>query len=426
MQQATQIALARRVFDFVERDTTELADAIFLNPVASYTCPQQAQRERDRLFRDHPLFFGLSCELPKPGDYRADDLSGMPVLVVRAQDGRLRAFLNVCRHRGAKVATGSGSGKRVFVCPYHAFTYDLEGRLTKLQSQGFPELTCEERSLVQIPVAERHGLIWVRATPGGEIDVDALLGGLAPEMASYNLASYSHYETRTLTKEMNWKLVIDTFLETWHVATLHRETVGPIFQPNVNAFDAFGYNGRLIIPRRSLLGLRKEPESSWDLLMHSAIVYTLFPNALLVWQGDHVETWRSFPVGTDTSRCTAEAALFTPTPATADKAKQHWDRNMDLLMRTVDAEDFPVCLDIQRGFAAQAQQHMTFGRNEPALAHYHRSLRQALGPEEPCARAPTESKWPTPANPALQQFTEMVVTHQPESPGMLGTTSGSS
>ncbi len=96
---------------------------------------------------------------------------------------------------------------------------------------------------------------------------------------------------------MNWKLVIDTFLETWHVATLHKETVGPIFQPNVNAFDAFGRNGRLIIPRRSLLEKKSEPESSWDLLTHSAIVYTLFPNALLVWQGDHVETWRSFPVG---------------------------------------------------------------------------------------------------------------------------------
>jgi hypothetical protein len=178
---------------------------------------------------------------------------------------------------------------------------------------------------------------------------------------------------------MNWKLVIDTFLETWHVATLHRETVGPIFQPNVNAFDAFGRNGRLIIPRRTMMGLRDEPESGWDFLKHSAIVYTLFPNALLVWQGDHFETWRSFPVGNSTDRCITEAALFTPKPAVTDKEKRHWDRNFDLLMRTVDAEDFPVCLDIQRGFGAGAQPHVTFGRNEPALGHYHRSLRDALG-----------------------------------------------
>lgn len=379
MEHATQVALTRRVLDFVDRNTTELATDVYLNPVSSYTSGELAERERELLFRRHPLFFGLSCELPNPGDYRADDLSGVPVLVVRASDGKLRAFLNVCRHRGAKVATGTGSGRRMFVCPYHAFTYDLEGRLTRLAAEGFPRLACEDMSLVAIPVAERHGLIWVRATPGAGIDVDGLLGGLAPEFASYKLDSYSHYKTATLAKDMNWKLVIDTFLETWHVATLHRDTIGPIFQPNVNAFDAFGRNGRLIIPRRSMLQLKEEPEAGWDFLKHSAIVYTLFPNALLVWQGDHFETWRSFPVGSGTAKCIAEAALFTPTRPDSDKAVRHWERNFDLLMRTVDAEDFPVCLDIQRGFGAGAQPHITFGRNEPALGHYHGSLRQALG-----------------------------------------------
>jgi phenylpropionate dioxygenase-like ring-hydroxylating dioxygenase large terminal subunit len=379
MHHATQVALTRRVLDFVERGTTELAPSVFLNPVSSYTCPKQAEREQQVFFRGHPIFFGLSCELPRPGDYRADDLSDVPLLVVRGAEGRLNAFLNVCRHRGAKVATGTGSGKRLFVCPYHAWTYDLDGRLTRVApAEGFPNITCEERSLVPLPVAEKHGLIFVQASPGPAIDVDALLGKLAPELASYHFATYAHYQTQTLTKDMNWKLVIDTFLETWHVATLHKATVASIFQPNVNAFDAFGRNGRLIIPRRSLLDCRHAPESRWDLLTHSAIVYTLFPNALLVWQGDHLETWRAFPVGGAPDKCIAEAALFTPKPPATDKEKRHWERNMDLLMRTVDAEDFPICLDIQRGFAAGAQEHITFGRNEPALGHYHRNIQQAL------------------------------------------------
>jgi phenylpropionate dioxygenase-like ring-hydroxylating dioxygenase large terminal subunit len=380
MHRATQIALTRRVIDFVARGTTELADAVFLNPVSTYTCPEQAERERRLLFREQPIFFGLSCELPRPGDYRADDLAGMPILVVRGRDGGLRAFLNVCRHRGAKVATGTGSGKRLFVCPYHAWTYDLEGRLMRVApAEGFPGIDCADRSLVPLPVAEKYGLIFVQATPGDGIEVDALLGDLGPELASYGFDGYTHYETQTLAKDMNWKLVIDTFLETWHVATLHTATVAPIFQPNVNAFDAFGRNGRLIIPRRTLLERKDEPESGWDLLTHSAIVYTLFPNALLVWQGDHLETWRAFPVGGATDKCIAEAALFVPKPAATDKEKRHWHRNMDLLMRTVDAEDFPVCLDIQRGFAAGAQSHITFGRNEPALGHYHRHIQAAVG-----------------------------------------------
>ena len=380
MEHAVQVDLTRRVLGFMENHTTELADQVYLNPTSTYTCTKQLEQEQEMLFRRHPIFFGLSCELPNPGDYRADDLSGVPLLVARGEDGQLRAFLNVCRHRGAKLASGSGSGKRAFVCPYHAWTYGLDGQLRKVNPpEAFPGITCAERSLVALPVAERHGLIWVQASPGADLDVDALLGGLGPEMASYGLESYSHFQTATLTKEMNWKLVIDTFLETWHVATLHRETVAPIFQPNVNAFDAFGRNGRLIIPRRSIMEAKGEPESRWDLLKHSAIVYTLFPNALLVWQGDHVETWRSFPVGGSTAKCIAEAALFSPKPAVTDKEKRHWDRNMDLLMRTVDAEDFPVCLDIQRGFGAQAQEHVTFGRNEPGLGHYHANIRAALG-----------------------------------------------
>src|SRR6185503_3626567 len=200
MQHATQVALTRRVLDFVDRNTTELAEAVYLNPTATYTCPEQAERERELLFRGHPLFFGLSCELGKPGDWRADDLSGVPVLVVRAGDGQLRAFLNVCRHRGAKVATGSGSGKRMFVCPYHAFTYDLEGRLTKLPAEGFPGLACADHSLVRIPVAERHGLIWVQATPGADLDVDSLLGGLGP--ATPRAALDFHSQLRGIVTEM--------------------------------------------------------------------------------------------------------------------------------------------------------------------------------------------------------------------------------
>ena len=250
MEHATQVALTRRVIGFVDRDTTELADAVYLNPVSTYTCPQQAERERELLFRGHPLFFALSCELAKPGDYRADDLSGVPILVVRGATAaqRLPQRLPAPRRQGRHRI---GLGQAPVRVPVPRLHLRSRRPADEAAAEGFPGLDCADRSLVRIPVAERHGLIWVQATPGAALDVDALLGGLGPEMASYGLASYSHYKTETLAKEMNWKLVIDTFLETWHVATLHRETVGPIFQPNVNAFDAFGRNGRLIIPRRT-------------------------------------------------------------------------------------------------------------------------------------------------------------------------------
>jgi phenylpropionate dioxygenase-like ring-hydroxylating dioxygenase large terminal subunit len=246
---------------------------------------------------------------------------------------------------------------------------------------GFGGLPDDTLNLVELPSLEKDGLVWVRPSVGEAIDADMLLAGLAPEIASYGFEGYSHYETRTLTKRMNWKLVIDTFLETWHVGTLHKETVAPIFQPNVNVFDAFGPHGRLIIPRRSILRLREEPEADWDFLRHSAVIYVLFPHTLLVWQGDHLEVWRSYP-GERPDETTAEISFYVPKPVTSEKEGEHWERNMEILMLTVNEEDFPVCLDIQKNFASGAQDHLTFGRNEPALSHYHRGVRRHIGVHE--------------------------------------------
>lgn len=383
MQHATQVELIRRVFDFFDRRTTSMAPHVYRNPATDYTCRGQARSEHEKLFRDYPIVIGLSGRIPNIGDYLTDDLAGLPILVVRTSSGAVKAFLNVCRHRGARVANGCGAGKKAFVCPYHGWTYDLEGRLKRINpAEAFPDLKPEDHSLVPLPAAEKHGLVWVRPAPGAEFDPDDLLDGLGPELASYRFQTASHFRTSLLHKKMNWKLAIDTFLETWHIGTLHRNTVASIFQPNINVFDAYGRNGRFILPRRSIVELRDRPEAEWDLLKHSAVIYLLFPNTLLVWQGDHLETWRSFPNGLATDECVAEASLYVPEPPETKKAVRYWDKNMDLLLATVEEEDFPVCVDIQSGFKADAQTHVTFGRNEPGLTHYHATMRSYLGLKE--------------------------------------------
>ncbi len=138
MAEEWQIKLLKRLLGYVDNKTTALADSPWRNEVAAYTDPERLAAEQAILFRRHPLLMGLSAEWARPGDYSTDDYAGVPILLSRGRDGKLRAFLNVCRHRGAKVADGCGRAQ-VFSCPYHAWTYDLSGRLMGIPDEAqFP------------------------------------------------------------------------------------------------------------------------------------------------------------------------------------------------------------------------------------------------------------------------------------------------
>src|SRR4051794_14153910 len=141
MRRQDQIAEARKLLAHIDNRTTALADGIYRNPVADYTCPRQAARERALLFEDKPLNIGLSALLPRAGDWMTHDHAGVPLLLARRDDGALQAFLNVCRHRGARVVDGCGSSARSFSCPYHGWTYGLNGALiARPEEDSFPSV----------------------------------------------------------------------------------------------------------------------------------------------------------------------------------------------------------------------------------------------------------------------------------------------
>jgi phenylpropionate dioxygenase-like ring-hydroxylating dioxygenase large terminal subunit len=370
---------ARKLFAYLDTQTTAIADTVYRNEVADYTCRKQFARERELFFRRGPLFVGLSCLLPRAGDYMTHDYAGVPMLLLRHEDGNLRAFLNVCRHRGARVADGAGQGVKRFLCPYHAWAYATDGRLiARPDERSFADIDSASCSLRELPVAEKYGMIYVSPTPGTGIDVDALLSGAQRDMAAYKVDAYHHYETRVLHQKINWKIVVDTFLETYHLQYLHRKTVDPILYSNMTTFDAFGRNLRMIAARRTIGELRAVPEAEWNLIPYTAIIYVLFPNTVFIMQGDHAETWHVFPDGDSTDDSITYISLYTPEKAETDSARRHWDRNMALLLATVENEDFPLSEGIQRGFYSGAQDAILFGRNEPSLQHFHKSVKAAL------------------------------------------------
>ena len=380
MQQQTQIDLIQRSLALCEQRSTDMAATVFRNPASDYTCPEQFNQELQQLFRQHPILVGLSGDIPHPGDWFTFDIAGIPLLISRAEDGQLHAFLNMCRHRGMRVAEGKGGEGKRFVCPYHAWAYGLDGALVARPfEQGFAECSRDSMGLQVVPLLEYHGLIFVRPTPGEAIDVDTVLAGLQDDIKAFGLQDYVPFETREQQRDMNWKLGVDTFLEAYHIHYLHSETIKPMFQNNRALFDAYGRNARLVAIRETMDSLRDTPEQEWSLLPHGTLIYQLFPNSVLIYQLDHAELYQLFPDTKEPGKSRARLTLYAPEPVSNDSAVRHWQRNIDLVDEVTSIEDFTACEAIQRSCATGLQDHLLFGRNEPGLIHYHRTLRSELG-----------------------------------------------
>ncbi len=384
MDRAGEISLLKTLLHYLDTKTTCMADAPWRNEVTAFTCPERHQREQEVLIRKRPLVMGLSCDWPKPGAYRTEDYAGVPILTVRGSDGKLRAFLNVCRHRGAKVAQGCGSAG-AFTCPYHGWTYGNDGVLRGLpeEATSFPGVRAERPGLIPLPLAEKYGMVWVLPTPTADrsahLDVDPWLDGLGPDLAHWKLDTYHFHDRHVHYEEMNWKLLVDTFHEGYHFGFLHKESLSGILVHNVGHFTPFGRNFRLVFGRTKLDRLRATPESEWDLMWNSTMVYSMFANTIFAPQGDHMEIFRMFPVDGRLDRALMETSLYIPKPVETEDEKRHWDANLALAVKVVTTEDFPAGRTMQLGFTSGAQSHIVYGRNEPALAHYHKSIRHELG-----------------------------------------------
>jgi len=384
MDRAAEINLLKKLLHYVDTETTSLADAPWRNDVRAYTCPGRHKREEEILIRGRPLVMGLSCDWPNPGAYRTDDFAGVPILTVRGSDGTLRAFLNVCRHRGAKVAQGCGTAG-AFTCPYHGWTYGNNGMLRGLpeEATSFPGVRSERPGLIPLPIAEKYGMVWVLPTPAADrsahLDIDLWLEGLEADLRSWKLDTYHFHARHVHPENMNWKLLVDTFHEGYHFGFLHKESLKDILVHNVGDFTPFGPNFRLVYGRTKLDRLKSMPESEWDLMWNTTIVYSMFANTIFSPQGDHMEIFRVFPVEGRVDRAVMETSLYIPKPIETADEKRHWDANLALAIKVITTEDFPAGRTMQMGFGSGAQSHVVYGRNEPALAHYHKSIRRALG-----------------------------------------------
>jgi phenylpropionate dioxygenase-like ring-hydroxylating dioxygenase large terminal subunit len=314
-----------------------------------------------------------ASQLAEPGDF-VTSAGSAPLLIVRDEERRLRGYLNVCRHRGTQLVDAPCGHKKAFVCPYHAWTYALDGSLTRIShEEGFAGIDKAERGLRQIALAERFGFVW--ALPASDVSVDDYLGAnLCDDFEALGLSHHVPYAPVTFDKQLNWKLGIDIFLEGYHVHYAHRRTIAPMFFDNVNLFDRFAPHIRVVLPKKSITGLRELQHEAWELRPHANVLYMIFPNSLILVQPDHASLFQIYPRGLD--RCVIEACTLLPEAPTSDKAKRYWQANIDVLHGAI-AEDFALGESIQRGLHSGANQDVLFGRYEQSLAWYHEEIERA-------------------------------------------------
>ena len=373
MDRSTELALLDRIqaHRATGRATDEAASTMQLATTA-YTDPDRLTAERELLHR-RPALVGLSGLVPGPNTWATVDVGDRSVIVTRSADGEVAAMLNVCRHRGAEVAAGCGSGPTL-MCPYHGWTYHLDGRsAARRRSEYFVDV--DPADLERLPCREQHGLIWVSADPEGELPAEPLEGAEA-ELAPYGLERYRLFDSTTFTRPLNWKLAVDTFCESYHLSTLHRDSLAPMIFDDYTLFDTFGPHGRMVSTRKSVTALDDTDRDHWALAPHATILWFLVPNTVLIHQQDHMQLYQSRP-GATPDEAHLSVSVYVPHDST--RSEQHWERNFELLVRVTDTEDFATAAGIQRGYRSGAQDAVTFGRNEPALQHYHRGLLDLLG-----------------------------------------------
>ena len=196
-------------------------------PAGFYTSPEFLALEVDELFRKEWVCIGRIEEAAAPGDYWTADLLGEPLLVVRGEDGGVRVYSNVCRHRGTPVASGRGNARH-FQCPYHAWTYDLRGRLLRAPfiegREDFDRAGC---ALPEVATEVWLGFLFVNLD-GQAPPLAPRLEGLLPIVRNYHMEEMVLGHCETESWGTNWKCLTENFMEGYHLSTVHYETLHPI------------------------------------------------------------------------------------------------------------------------------------------------------------------------------------------------------
>jgi phenylpropionate dioxygenase-like ring-hydroxylating dioxygenase large terminal subunit len=320
-------------------------------PLEVYRSAEVLELEHERILAPAWHCVGRSADIPTPGDHlvadipcwRDDATAGvLPVLVARGDDGAVRAFHNACSHRGAPLATTCGNVSR-FTCPYHAWVFRLDGSVV-----GAPYVDGEvDQSLGALPLKEWNGFLYVSA------DVNATplaprLAGLDAVLSRFRLAEYVPVHQQVETWDTNWKLLVENFMDTYHVFRVHRATFGAVGDSPQNTTmhpgtDDWTYH--VALDREEMAATTNTSlEGDWR---RAVVLASVFPTHVMQVQPDYLWYLQIRPLGTGQLRVRWDVSVAPDVLAAQPDRDAYVASLLDLLQR-VNAEDKPVVVSLRR------------------------------------------------------------------------------
>jgi phenylpropionate dioxygenase-like ring-hydroxylating dioxygenase large terminal subunit len=369
--------IIQTILQHTDAGTTDMQPELMRNPVSTYTDPDVLAKEVDVLFRKFPIIMGHSEQLPEPASYMTNDELGVPILITRNNDGEVKAFMNVCRHRGARLTDGECGKAKTFSCPYHKWTYDLNGNLRGLpHASGFGDIDKKALGLVELPAFERFGLIWVRPSPGQqELGIDAWLAPMAEQLNGLRLEDHTVFKAWSLDRKMNWHLALEGFQESYHFCGAHEHTACAAYLDNQSSWIDKYPHVRHSVPLPTIVELKDKAPGDWQHRPYFMTQNYIFPCNYVQVMTDHVYIHTIIPTGVDT--CIFRCMMLIPEAPQTEKARGYWEKNYEVI-RTVFGEDFEIGENIQKGLSTGANTEFLFGRYEIGLQLGTKAIHDAL------------------------------------------------
>ncbi|HZN83895.1 MAG TPA: SRPBCC family protein [Mycobacterium sp.] len=371
---ADDAEIVRRIFAHIDAGTTDVGEA-WREPVQNYLDPIRFTHELEML-RSFPSVYLPSAAIPNAGDHAERVTFGVPLFGVRGKDGRARVFRNSCRHRGMALVEGPGCS-HALVCRYHGWTYRLDGTLSHVpHPEAFPDLDMPTRGLVEVDSREVDGLIVIGPlSPESGRDTDTAMAALTDGSPWRDklLPAERLFAVRPALRDMNWKVLVEQFLEGYHIRTTHKDTFFPIQYDDLNVVEAFGPNSRITFPYKNIERLRDRPESTWNVGHRVTYVYHLFPNVMVATFPNQVLVITIDPIDVDHTTVTIYA-MVTPHVAERVSANPEDAAGARNLLNEGGVEDNEMSEGVQRGLHAGANTFVEFGTHESAIGRFHATL----------------------------------------------------